>query len=204
MKLYPLVLSACKGNFRKFQARRTNKSFLTIKQKILARDQDTCRFCGFKSQKYQEVVNIDQNYTNNVPTNLITACSLCAQCFFLDGIGTDATMGGGIIHLPEINQADLNNFCRVLFCSMDKDTPYKNKLQAIYLSLKDRGKQIEECFGPESQDPKIFGQGLIDTHLSETELKHPLLREVRLLPTKKIFKEQIDYWKKTVFAKIPL
>ena len=204
LSLYPLILSARKGNYRKFQARRQNKNFMAIKQKILVRDQNTCRFCGFKSDKYQEVVNIDQNYSNNVAPNLATACSFCTQCFFLDAIGSDASMNGEVIHLPEISQADLNNFCRVLFCSMDKDTPYKNRLQAIYLSLKDRTNAIDNCFGPDSHDPNIFGQGLVDTNLSEEELRHPLLREVRLLPIKKNFKEQIDYWKKTVFAKIPL
>ena len=202
--LYPLILTARKGNYRKFHARQQNKAFLSFKQKILIRDQYTCRFCNFQSDKYQEVVNIDHNYSNNLAENVVTACAFCAQCFFLDAIGSDATMGGEVIHLPEISQPDLNNFCRVLFCSMDKDTPYKNKLQAIYLSLKDRSKAVEDCFGPESQSPKVFGQGLIDSNLSTDELQHPLLKELRLLPVKKNFKNQINYWKKIVFSKIPL
>lgn len=204
LSLYPITLSARRGNYRQFQARLQNKSFISIKQKILTRDQQTCRFCGFKSDKFQEVVNVDQNYSNNSAPNLVTACSFCRQCFFLEAIGSDTHMNGELIHLPEVSQADLNNFCRVLFCAMDKETPYKNRLQAIYLSLKDRIQAIDNCFGPDSHNPKIFGQGLVDTNLSPEELKHPLLKEVRLLPIKKNFKEQIDYWKKTVFAKIPL
>jgi intracellular multiplication protein IcmJ len=128
----------------------------------------------------------------------------CAQCFFIESISLDEHFGGRIIYLPEISQSNLNNFCRVLFCAMDKDSSYKGKLQAIYLSLKDRSKVIESCFGPNSSDPSVFGQGLIDTYLSKEQLDHKLLDQLRLLPTRLQFRSQIDYWKKTVFANVPL
>ena len=202
--LYPIILTARKGNWRKFQDRKQSKRFLSVQKQIFKRDNNSCRFCGFISEKYQEVVNLDQDYTHNTLSNLVTSCSFCAQCFFLDGVGTNADTGGEIIHCPEISQTDLNNFCRVLFCSMDKETPYKNKLQSVYLSLRDRKKAIEDCFGPESSTPKVFGQGLIDTQLDQEKLQHPLMKEVKLLPLKRVFKEPIDYWKKTIFAKLPL
>lgn len=197
-------LTARRGNWRKYYARKQNKRFQKLAQQIFKRDQYTCRYCGFIAGRFNEVVNIDQNYDNNTLDNMVTACGFCAQCFFLDNLGFDSKTGGSIIHLPELSQAQLNNFCRVLFCALDKQNSYKAKLQAVYLSLRDRNKNVENCFGPNSSEPRIFGQGLIDAGLNEQQLNHNLLLELRLLPSRKAFSEQIEYWKATVFSKVPL
>ena len=135
---------------------------------------------------------------------MATTCGFCAQCFFLDSVGLDGNSGGTIIHLPELSQADLNNFCRVLYCSLDKESAYKAKLQSVYLSLKDRNKEITNCFGPDSDQPRIFAQGLIDAKVTEEQLQHEVMNQLRLLPSRNAFSKQIEYWKKTVFAKVPL
>ncbi len=204
MDLLPIIVTAKKSNWRYYSARKRNNKFLAIKKRVLQRDNYTCRYCGFFAKEFQEVVNVDQNYKNNKFENLATACCFCAQCFFLDAIGLDGHSGGNIIYLPEISQADLNNFCRVLYCSLDKESAYKGKLQSVYMSLRDRTKEVINCFGPESNEPRVFGQGLLDASLDKAQLQHEVLRHLRLLPSKKAFTTQIDYWKKTVFAKIPL
>lgn len=204
MDLLPVIIGAQRGNWRQYHARKRNEKFLAVKKRILERDNYSCRYCGFFAKEYQEIVNIDQNYKNNHIDNLATACCFCAQCFFLDAVGLDSHTGGNIVHLPEISQADLNNFCRVLYCSLDKESAYKGKLQAVYMSFKDRSKEVVNCFGPDSSDPRVFGQGLLDANLNKDQLQHEVLRHLRLLPAKKAFHMQIDYWKKTVFAKVPL
>jgi intracellular multiplication protein IcmJ len=203
-ELLPIVLSARRGNWQRFISRKNNEAFRKIATKVYARDENTCRYCGFQSDKFQEVVNIDKNYSNNHINNLATACQFCAYCFFIDALGKDGKTGGTIIHLPEISQSDLNHFCRALICSLLRDAPYKGKLQAVYLSLQDRSKPVEEVFGPSAQDPSIFGQSLIDCGLNADQLKHPILTELKLLPTRKFYKKQAEYWKETVFANIPL
>lgn len=204
MDLLPIILTAKRGNWRRFSARKRNKKFLAIKKRVLQRDQFTCKYCGFFAKEFQETVNIDQNYQHNSFDNMATCCGFCSQCFFLDAVGVDGKTGGTIIYLPEISQADLNNFCRVLYCSMDKESAYKGKLQAVYMSLRERNNEVVNCFGPDSSDPRVFGQGLIDAGLKKDQLEHEVLRHLRLLPAKKAFTEQIEYWKKTVFAKVPL
>lgn len=204
MDLLPVTITAQRGAWRIYHNRKRNKKFLEVKKRVLQRDNYTCRYCGFFAKEFQEIINIDQNYKNNKFDNLATACCFCAQCFFLDAVGLDSNSGGNIIHAPEISQADLNNFCRVLYCSLDKESAYKGKLQAVYMSFKDRSKEVINCFGPDSNDPRIFGQGLLDAGLSKEQLQHEVLRHLRLLPSKKAFAVQIDYWKKTVFAKVPL
>ena len=204
MSLLPISLSAVRSNWQFFKARKKNPKFLVIEKKIFERDDYTCQYCGFRSIDYQSVVNHDQNYKNNKSSNLVTACPFCQQCFFLESLTTPEYGGGSIIYLPEINQADLNNFIRVLFSCLLKNAPYKGKLQTTYLSFKDRAKTIEEIFGPGSSNPSTFGQTLIDSNLSSKELSLPILTQIRLLPERKCFEKQILYWKTEIFDKIPL
>jgi intracellular multiplication protein IcmJ len=202
--LMPIHIAAQRGNWHLFKLRKHNKKFLEFEKKIFTRDNYTCNYCGFQSMEYQVIVNKDQNYRNNRASNLVTACPFCYQCFFLDALSNPDNGGGYIIFLPEINQADLNNFSRVLFSCLLKNAPYKGKLQTTYLSFKDRTKQTEEMFGPGSSDPGTFGQTLIDTGLSKKQLSHPILTQLRLLPERKFFEQQILYWKANIFDKIPL
>lgn len=204
MDLLPIQLIAKRGNGQRFMSRKANKAFQDMALQVFKRDEYTCRYCGFQAKKYQEVVNIDQNYNNNKLDNLATACSFCAPCFFLDIVGVDGRSGGMIVHLPEINQPDLNHFTRALFCSLLRDAPYKGKLQAVYLSLQDRSKPVEEVFGPHAQEPNIFGQSIIDSGITDEQLRNPILSELKFLPIRKFYKEQAEYWKTTVFANIPL
>ena len=204
MQLLPIQLTAQRGTWQLFTARKRNQRFLEFEKKILEHDDHTCCYCGFQALNYQSVLNRDHNYKNNKIDNLVTACPFCRQCFFLDALNNPAVGGGYIIYLPEINQADLNNFCRVLFSCLLKNAPYKGKLQTTYLSFKDRTKQVEELFGPGSSNPATFGQTLLDSNLTPKELAHPILTQIRLLPERKFFEEQILYWKTTVFDKIPL
>jgi intracellular multiplication protein IcmJ len=204
MKLLPIILTARRGNWQRFLARRLNERFLAIQTKLFARDEYTCRYCNFQSEKYQVIVNHDHDYSNNKSSNLVTACMFCAQCFFLDQIGKNNKTGGYIIYLPEIEQADLNHICRILFTSLLRDAPYKGKLQNTYLSLKDRTTVVDDIFGPNSSEPNVFGQALIDSNFSKKQLQHPALANLRLLPEKKFFAEEIVYWKATVFDQIPL
>ena len=200
--LLPILLTARGANWRKFQSRKSSRGFRRISSQVFKRDKNTCQYCGFQSDKYNHVVNKDQNYDNNKFDNFATSCSFCTQCFFLDSIGLSEDTGGTIIYLPEVSQADLNNFCRVLFCSMEKDSIYKNKLQSTYLTLKERSEAVAKTFGKSADEPKLFGRALIDSYLTDEQLDHHILYQLRLLPDKSVFKEQINYWKTTVFANI--
>ncbi|MGE4349418.1 MAG: type IVB secretion system protein IcmJDotN [Candidatus Berkiella sp.] len=206
LELLPIRLNAMKGNWLSFQSRKRNPKFQLIKSTVLQRDHYTCRYCGFFSKEFHDVVNIDHNYKNNHLSNLATACCFCSQCFFIDSIGLADGTGGTIIYLPEISQYSLNNICRVLFCSSDKDSAYRGKLKSVIMSFRDRSNEVLNCFGPHSDQPKVFGQAWIDAQLPNiTQVQnHEILRHLKLMPAKEAFSKQIEYWKKTVFAKVPL
>ena len=86
-----------------------------VRQKILDRDDNSCRYCGFKSGKYQEISFLDGDKKNLQMNNLLTACVYCHQCFDLEKV---AQMRSGVlVWLPEISQIDLHHIARAIYVS---------------------------------------------------------------------------------------
>ena len=84
-----------------------------LQQEIFRRDNYTCKCCGFRSEKYQEILHIDGNTENLSPKNLMTTCFFCHQCFHLEQVNA---MGSGIlIWMPELRQIDLNHVARAIY-----------------------------------------------------------------------------------------
>lgn len=55
----------------------TRKEWEYLRLKILKRDDYTCKYCEFKSEKHQIVHHIDGNPNNNRKVNLETICPMC-------------------------------------------------------------------------------------------------------------------------------
>ncbi len=174
--------------------RREDKAFLPVATRVFERDNYTCQYCGFQAREFQEVVNLDGNYTNNKLSNLITACCFCSQCLFLESVGVDEMGGGQLIYLPEMSQADLNSFCHVLFCAMGNGTGYQETAQAIYRSLKFRSQLIENKFGSGTSNPPMFGQLILEYQAQHPDKAVDILKDMRLLPSYTKFKVQLDAW----------
>jgi intracellular multiplication protein IcmJ len=190
-----LKLIASPGSWRLYSARKVDKRFKAFEVKVFQRDKYTCQFCGFQAKLFQEVVNLDEDYTNNRLVNLKTACCFCAQCFFIESVGVGGYGGGTLIYLPELSQAELNGFCHVLFCAITNDTGYKNSAQTIYRNFKFRSQIVEKKFGEGTSDPAIFGQLIIDSGaLNTPDTSDKLFKNVRLLPSRAKFRRQIEQW----------
>ena len=115
MALQKINLTATESNWRLFMRERPILPFSLFKKKYLVEINIPAAFCGFQSKLFLESINLDGNYLNNRIANLVTSCYFCAQCFFLDAIGKSDFGGGILIHLPEMEQGELNAFCHVLF-----------------------------------------------------------------------------------------
>jgi intracellular multiplication protein IcmJ len=189
-----LKLTASPGAWRFYSARQADPRFKVHEEKVLQRDRYTCRFCGFQAKTDQHIINLDGNYSNNKLDNLLTACCFCAQCFFIESVGVGGYGGGTIIFLPEISQTSLNALCHVLFCAMTNDTGYKNTAQAIYRGFKFRSQLIEEKFGEGTSDPSILGHLLIDSNYTTREQMDSIFHDIRLLPSRAKFRQQIERW----------
>lgn len=192
--MHELKLAVNLSGWRVFVRRKEDKAFQPVQKKVLERDRYTCQYCGFQAREFQEVVNLDKNYGNNVLSNLITACCFCTQCLFLQAVGLDEMGGGQLIYLPEISQNDLNSFCHVLFCAMDNNTGYQDSAQSIYRSLKFRSQIVENKFGTGTSNPAIMGQMMIEYRAQFPKEKIDILDDLRLLPSPVKFKVQLNAW----------
>jgi intracellular multiplication protein IcmJ len=195
---HPLVLRANPEGWRSFVGRRQQESFKQNAPKIWQRDHYRCQFCGYQGKRFQEIVNLDGNYRHNVPSNLVTACSLCAHCLFLGAQG----LGHKLIYLPHLTQVQLNQLVRVLFCAMDSGSAFAETAKALYRNMVKFSEPIEEIFGKGSSDYEVFGQSLVDTPNIDPNKYMEVMKYVRLLPSAKPFGEQIQYWSRSVIPQL--
>lgn len=191
--MHELQLAVNLLGWRSFVRRKEDKAFLPVEKRVLERDAYTCQYCSFQASEFQEVINLDGNYTNNRLSNMATACCFCVQCLFLQAVGLNEMSGGQLIYLPELSQADLNSFCHVLFCAMGNNTGYQDSAQNIYRSLKFRSQIIENKFGSGTSNPSVMGQLIIE-HRARSDIKVNFLKDVRLLPSNTKFRIQLDAW----------
>ncbi|MGC1854091.1 MAG: type IVB secretion system protein IcmJDotN [Candidatus Aquirickettsiella sp.] len=193
--MYPIKLNVNPYGWRFFMQRKLDRRFEEYSQKIWQRDEFTCQFCGLQTKKHQEIINLDQNYHNNKLSNLVTACSLCTQCFFLESV---ETYGGGVlIYLPEISQNRLNGFCHLLFTAMNNETQYKETAQNAYRNLKLRAQVLEDEWGTQMQEPSIFGQLIIESE-NKGLLDKKIFSTIRLLPSRAGFRYQSTDWSRSI------
>jgi intracellular multiplication protein IcmJ len=195
MALHNIQLSATDSNWRLFNVRKADKAFLAFQNKVHARDQFTCQYCGFCSRQHLEVVNLDGNYRNNREINLITACGFCAQCFFLESIGKGDFGGGTLIYLPEMTQGQLNAMCHVLFTAMVTGTSSALQARNVYRSFKLRSQMVEKQLGEGLSNPAVIGRLWVDADVkSTTALDKTISEVVRLLPEISRFATQVEDW----------
>lgn len=183
------------GNWALFSKRKADKAFQPFAQRVYERDNYTCHFCGFQARDYQEIVNLDQNYTNNKLANMVTACCFCTQCFFLESVGKGGYGGGVLIYLPEIKQTELNSLCHVLFCAVTNDTGYREVAQTLYRSLRFRSQIVDKQFGEGASEPSVFCRLAIESTIySNADFNAKVMLNLRLLPSRAKFKAQIEHW----------
>jgi intracellular multiplication protein IcmJ len=192
--MHELKLAVNLNGWRIFIRRRLDKAFQPVANKVLARDNYTCQYCSFQAREFQEIVNLDGDYTKNKISNLITACCFCSQCLFIESIGLEEMGGGQVIYMPEMTQIELNSFCHVLFCAMGNGTGYQESAQSIYRSFKFRSQLIENKFGPGTSNPSVLGQLILENQTAENFDEQTILKDIRLLPSYVKFKVQLDTW----------
>ncbi len=113
MKLLPITLGIVRSTGNAQIAERTAQQLQELRPKILERDDHSCRFCGFRSQKYQEIHCLNGKTDDLRLDNLVTACIFCQQCFDLEK--ASQMNSGVLVWLPEITQADLSHIARAIY-----------------------------------------------------------------------------------------
>ncbi len=170
-----------------FLSEKNTEEVASLKNKVFERDDYTCKCCGFKSNKYQDLLVIDQS-SKPTEDNLATACIFCHQCFSLDDV---TNMRSGILlWLPEISQADLHHIARALYVARISQGAMSDTARKILDTLMTRRADVRERIG--TDDPSVLAKVLSD-YISRKKYaeRSKRLDGVRLFPLdRRIIKEQ--------------
>lgn len=157
-----------------------------IKQEVLDRDKHTCRYCGFKSSKYQEIHYVGEGRkpkvnpaTNIKPENYTTICAFCYQCFHMDRV--NRMQSGAVIWLPEIGQAALNHIARAIYVARLARGAIADAAKDSLDALMSRKDEAVRRLGTDS--PAVLSS-ILDDFLEVREYKTRLkkLNSFRILP----------------------
>jgi intracellular multiplication protein IcmJ len=161
-----------------------------LKNAVLQRDSFTCRYCGFKSQKYQEVNFIGSSSEKGNASkaeNYATACTFCYQCSHIERI--ERMQSGALIWLPEIGQAALHHICRAIYVARISQGPMADAARDAMEALLARKEEARNRLGTDST--KILSTVLQDfMETSEYKGRVSKLKGFRILPLdRRIIKE---------------
>lgn len=213
MAFLPLVLSVKAKNWRMFDADSENADveFEATRKKALGRDQYTCRFCGFKAQKFQEVHHFNDDHQDNRLENLVTACMFCHMCqhFGLAGRNDE----GVLIWLPEISQDRLHHIVRsILVAKREAETATASRgmKEAAQASVKEMAEAADAMFaklksrmaGAEARigtaDPRELANIMLSMPDDAYAKRAEFLHGIRLLPLGVRLKERENIMPKIV------
>ena len=154
---------------------------------VFARDDHTCRYCGFQSFKYQEINFIGRGAKPSGAQDFATACSFCHQCFHLDRV--ERMQSGAVVWLPEIGQAALHHICRAVYVARIAQGPVADAARDAMEALLARKEEARNRLG--TDNARILATVLQD-FMEQGEYKNRarLLKGFRILPLdRRIIKE---------------
>lgn len=157
------------------------------RQKVFQRDSNTCRYCGFTSEKYQDVHFINNNPKDRHVDNMATACIFCHQCFNLKKVSD--MKSGVLIWLPEMTQPDLHHVARAIYVARISQGSMADTAKKALDTIRERREHAKERLG--TDDPFILStvmeDFLLPKHYANRAKK---LEGIRLFPLdRRIIKE---------------
>jgi intracellular multiplication protein IcmJ len=149
------------------------------RKRIFERDNNTCQYCGFESQKFHLVHVRDGNPRNASDDNLATSCIFCHQCFHIDKIAD--MKSGTLIWMPEMTQAQVHHMARSIYVARITQGPMaeiaRNTLEMVMK------RRVEALGRLKTDDPKILSLVLRDyVTRDQYEKRHAKLDGIRIFP----------------------
>ena len=158
-----------------------------VREKIFERDNHTCQCCGFKAEKYQDIIFLNSNPTDRSEGNLATACIFCHQCFNLEDVGI--MKSGVLVWLPEIEQTTLHHIARAIYVARIAQGPISDTARKTLDILMDRKEEAQKRLGTDKPDilASVMRDYLGERHYAARVDK---LEGIRLFPLdRRIIKE---------------
>lgn len=199
MALLELYLQINPSGWKLMRYRDQEPGFELIRSKVLYRDANSCQFCGFSglpSQLY--IVALDGNYNNNSYTNLCSACSICTRCVLLGSFETvdEHDSVERLIICNELTQIQLNHLYRLLLTLMSDSSLRQCEIaKTVFRGLRNRAQLVDEMFGTNSSDTRVFMQSVLDSGVSEHKNLRDILQNLRYFPTRHSFSKEWPLWK---------
>lgn len=202
MDLLPIHLSVKRGQGRSHDdsAVAANAGFEEVRLRVFERDRHTCRYCGFKAPKWQDINHQDGDHANQAESNLFTACGLCHASHH---IGLAGSFGGQLIYLPELSQADLNHLIRTMYMAvMSDNSPHKEAVSHLSAALESRAEIFLRTFG--SITTSQMADILLRLSDEEYAIAQESLQDIRLFVHPNQFKQQMAYWYAECYHQLPV
>lgn len=151
----------------------------SLKETVLKRDDYTCRYCGFRAERYQEINYTGGEKVEAKPENYVAACTFCHQCFHLERVAL--SQSGAVIFLPEIGQAALNHMCRAIYIARITQGPIAEAAREALDVLLARRAEAQNRIG--TDDPRTLAS-VLQEFLEEKEYaaRAVRLKGIRILP----------------------
>ena len=198
----PIILSVNRGISRVDDPDHVyaDQAFAHIRPLILKKYENTCCYCGFKAEKWQEVHHVDGNHRNNAEDNLVVACRLCHLCHHLGYVGSRDM--GALFICTELSQASLNHLVRTMWIGKrSRDTYIRQQCTAHLENLAGFKEVLEREYGYNST--LQMANDLLQMSDQEYSFRADAQRDIRILFYENGFRDQIQYWASNTYASTP-
>lgn len=184
-----------RGNDDAFES--SDAEYAAVRPAILKRDNYTCSYCSFRAMA-TEVHHLDDDHSNNAPTNLACACPLCHGVNHIGQIGK--RNGGVLIYLPEVSQVTLNHLMRTTYVALEHEK-YRDSAKQLVMHVLKRKPACEQYLG--TSNPLVLAESLLRLHPDEYGKRQRLLGPIRLVFNPKFLQAHTRTLADTAFRSYP-
>lgn len=179
-----------------------NPTFLKHAFNILKAQGGKCQICGFEAGRYTKVIEKNHRYDDLENGEFSTVCPFC----FLTQRLELAKGKGRMIYLPELNQVQLNYLVHGCWAIVGRheqiDVSFGYSVVHHLNFLLERTEPIEHVFDSGlASHPEHFSAMLKELNDDAYEDRHTLLKDVRFLPVREGFSDELGYWTEVLYSK---
>jgi hypothetical protein len=101
-----------------------------------------------------------------------------------------------LIICNELSQIQLNHIYRIILASMANSTLAQAEVaKTLYRSFRNRANLVDEMFGANASDTRVFCQAVFDSGISTHQNLRMVLQNVRYLPARHSFHREWKIWR---------
>lgn len=177
------------------------KGFAVFAEKLISQRKYTCECCGFKSERYMRLVSKSGAYSVLKPELFMVSCPFCFMVRRLERAKDKAVL----IYMPELTQQQINMITHAIWhfsSSKSLNSTQFHYSNDTYNNFYKRIEPVDIALGDKAHLPENFAFALKSISDSEYLLRESVFSGIRLLPVRKGFTSEIEYWSKDIYPRI--